>query len=165
MKKAFPRIKALRVKFYPPTLVAVIKDDDLITEKPIPLFHLDEQTDVDELATQIIELNPEFQPKHHEKIESTLNQILEMQFVDHHNFYLQHLHKNHVMPINDCQFNKMGDLYVTSSDDRSTSRTTAAPHSPSKSTSRKTSRTDRSTDVSIPNNSDYVIVDVTQLPP
>lgn len=115
------RLKSLQVKYYPPELNVRIEESGKIREKLIRLPPLSKATDISELAQQVIANNPEFQQKHAEKLEAALDEILKMQLIDYSNFYLQHVHKTHEMPLTDCAFNKMGELYITSSYDRTCS--------------------------------------------
>jgi dynein assembly factor with WDR repeat domains 1 len=87
-------------------------------EKQIDLPTLTRPTNPASLAHRIMAEHPEFQPRHAAKLESALGQILEMPTVDYSQFQLQRVHTEHVMPLIDCAFNKMGNLFVTSSHDR-----------------------------------------------
>ena len=118
MTEATAKIKILHEIYYPPEISIEISKNGEESTKRISLPTLTELTDIPSLAHRIIAENHEFRPSQFEKLKSSLYKILDMQFIDFYDFQVEHHHKTHVMPLLDCQFNKMGDRFVTSSYDR-----------------------------------------------
>ena len=113
-----PKVKSIHVIFYPPALVLDLLVDGQVKTKQINLPPITPLTDISALAHRITIENSEFKPSHAGKLKVILSEILDKQLINYSDFKLQHIHQTHVMPITECQFNKMGEKFLTSSYDR-----------------------------------------------
>jgi dynein assembly factor with WDR repeat domains 1 len=88
-----------------------------VTERIIDL-QLDGTTDPTDLADCIMSDEPASRPSHCDRLISVLDKMVRMQGIDENTFEVSRVHKAHAMPLTDCAFTKMGEPFVTGSDDR-----------------------------------------------
>jgi dynein assembly factor with WDR repeat domains 1 len=117
MRAGGERLKQLHIRFYPPALTLEVEVNGRKTERQIPL-EIDESTVPSELAEELIRDNPCFKPTYKDRLTQSIENIMKMQGVEFNTYEVAHTHKAHEMPLTDCSFNKMGDLFVTASNDR-----------------------------------------------
>jgi dynein assembly factor with WDR repeat domains 1 len=88
-----------------------------VTEQIIDL-QLDGTTEPTDLADCIMSDDPAFHPSHRDHLISVLDKMVRMQGIDDNTFEVFRVHKAHAMPVTDCAFTKMGELFVTGSNHR-----------------------------------------------
>ena len=111
------RLVSIHLRFYPPCLILEVEKNNELTHREIELLSLDSTTDIDVLADHIISEESCLKPKYKGKLVSLLENMVKMQGIEYHSYKLKHI-KSHDMPLTYCCFNKMGELYITASNDR-----------------------------------------------
>ncbi|KAK8845693.1 hypothetical protein M9Y10_020611 [Tritrichomonas musculus] len=113
-----PKKLQINVMFYPPG-INIDYNGQGQSEKTIQIPKLLEQPNLSALARRIYNSNKELQTQRFEKIEKILYDIYDSQLINYSDFQIENSTNNaHIMPLLDCQFDKMGNKFVTSSYDR-----------------------------------------------
>lgn len=114
----FMTLRKLNVRFYPPGMFMEVLDGGEYIQKEVELPVLTPVTDIPALAVNLMQHYHEFLPIHETNLRNALKQLRDSQLVEFNEYKLVKSHKPHVMPIINCCYNKGGDLFMTTSNDR-----------------------------------------------
>ncbi|EPY26749.1 WD domain-containing protein [Angomonas deanei] len=116
------RLRCFLLRYYPPGITLEYETSSgQVGQKTIDLLTLTPTTNLDRLATEIIQAEPLLTDKYRDHVLQYLGRLVEKIIAGNNpkqTFYLFKSLRAHMLPLTNCAFNKSGDKFVTGSYDR-----------------------------------------------